>query len=140
MDPTVTLYARRMALVIGVVALLLVVGAIVLYRSAQAGSFALGVAMTAGTHVAKLYWLRHTVAVAAMLDAPTAASYTQARYLMRFFLTIAVLVLAGVLSQTEIFGVPLMLGAALGLLTMPIAGYAMHFFIKRDIKKEAQSN
>ena len=132
--------ARRMIMVIGILTAVLMLVGLVLYGiDMQWLIFCLGVIMTAGTHTVKLLWLKATVNKVAGLDAKKAANAVQAQYLLRFFLMIAVLAVAGVLSQIEAIGVPIILGAALGLMTLPIAGYSMHFFIKRDARLEAEN-
>ena len=128
--------ARRMISVILVLALIMLVGGAFFYRGIALLVFALGVFMTAGTHALKLIWLKHTIAKAAKLDVQQAVNAVRAQYLLRFLLTIVVLVAAGLLSQLEAIGIPIIIGAALGLMTLPVAGYSMHFFIKKDLQQE----
>ena len=128
--------ARRMIMVIAILGLVMMAGGVLLYRGTEWLVFALGVFMTAGTHAFKLIWLKRTITKATNLDAQQAVNAVRAQYLLRFLLTIVVLAVAGLLSQIEAIGIPIILGAALGLMTLPVAGYSMHFFIKKDLQQE----
>lgn len=136
--PTMNIYAQRMTRIICLMFVLISAGGLVYFWAAEeaeltAGAiFAGGVLVTCLHNILKLYWLKSSVAKAADVDPIYAANYVRGQGMLRMFFTLAVLVGAGFLSQIEALGLPFLLGAIFGLLTMPVAGYSMAFFAKGD--------
>jgi hypothetical protein len=132
--PSIDLYTKRMSVIIGIAALVVIVGGFIYYRSPSALIFALGVLVTAAANVFKIIWLKKSVLAATYMDAAFAPNYIRGQGMLRMLFTLAVLVGAGFLSQVEFLGLPFLFGAVFGLLTMPAAAYSMAFFIKKDYK------
>ena len=131
MGPTVDKYAGKMIVVVIIAsAIIIIVGAVFLQPSYILG-FSLGVALAALLNIAKILSLAFTVRRATNMEPSLASSFTSAMYLLRFLLTGAVLVLAHFLPVVDLFG------AAVGLLTMPVATYSINFFIRRDERNRA---
>ncbi|MCL2501421.1 MAG: hypothetical protein FWE90_13955 [Defluviitaleaceae bacterium] len=130
--PTMDTYAKRMTLIIGVTALAVIIGGVIYYRSIDALTFSLGTVTTACANLIKIFWLKRSVTVAAEMDPAYAPNYVRGHGMLRMLFTLAVLVGAGFLSQLDSLGFPFLFGAVFGLLTMPVAAYAMGFFVKKD--------
>jgi len=133
MEQSMEQYAVKTIFAIICVALLMIVGGVVFFRSFYSVAFALGVVMTSILNVGKVLWLKHTVKRASTMQSSLVGGYTGAFYLARFIATGLVLVLAFYLPHVDLFG------AAIGLLTLPIAGYAIGFTSKRHIGQYTQA-
>jgi len=108
----------------------MILGGVVFLRSFYALEFGFGVLLACGLNIAKVLLLKFAVDKATKMTAGITA-YTGGMYMLRFLLTGVVLVVAYFLSGDEphiIF-----FGAAVGLIAMPIASYALRFFIKDDV-------
>ena len=125
MEQSIEHYAGKMALAIAGIAFLMMTGGAVFFRSFYAVGFAMGVVITSALNIGKVYWLKHTVKRAATLSPNAVGGYTGGFYLARFIVTGLVLVGSFYLPMVD------MLGAAIGLLTLPIAGYAVGLSSKK---------
>jgi hypothetical protein len=144
--PTMNTYAARMTKIIAVLLVLISLGGIIFFWVSGAATtaqvltrgaiFAAGAFISCLHNILKLYWLKSSVTKATTLDPIYAANYVRGQGMFRMFFTLAVLVGAGFLSQIEALGVEFLIGAILGLLTMPLAGYSMMFFTKSDYAAE----
>lgn len=123
MDFDLTRYANKMIMVIICASLVMILGGIVFLRSWLAVEFGLGVVLACGLNIVKVILLKYTVTKAASMQAG-GMGYTGGMYMVRFLLTGLVLVAAHFIPFVEL------LGAVFGLLAMPIASYALRFFIK----------
>jgi len=129
------LYVKRMSMMVSIVSLVIVVGGAVYLRSAAILVFSLGVVITAILNIVKIHWLKRSIDRATEMEATSGHLYIRGQGMLRMFLTLAVLVGAGFLSQIDIFGLPMLIGAVLGLLTMPVAAYSMALFKPKDHEK-----
>ena len=125
MESTLSKYASKMIIVIICVSLLTIIGGAAYLRSMFAVDFGLGVVMACGLNIAKVLMLKHAVNRVTTMEHGV-SGYTGGMYLLRFLLTGAVLVAAHFIPFVEL------LGAVFGLLAMPVASYALRFFIKDD--------
>ena len=121
--------ARKMTLAICIAAFIIIAAeviiGIVFTPLAPPLQFAAGVILTAGINVLKVRMLDRAVAKTVDMEDGRAANYIRLQYLVRYFLTGAVLVVA---ALTPFINLP---GAALGVLTWPAAAYALKFFMKK---------
>jgi len=123
MEADLSKYAKKMILVIICASLIMIIGGAAYLQSWLAVDFALGVVMACSLNVAKVLMLKYAVNRVTTME-HGASGYTGGMYLLRFMLTGAVLVAAHFIPFVEL------LGAVFGLLAMPIASYALRFFIK----------
>jgi len=126
--PSMDLYVKRMSWVVCIISLTIVGGGVIFYRSPAVLVFALGVVLTAMLNLLKIRWIRHSIEKATEMEAAYGHMYIRGQGMLRMFLTLGVLVGVGFLSQLDVFGLPLLMGAVLGLLTMPVAAYSMALF------------
>jgi len=114
--------SRRIILVIGISALVLIAVGAVIYRSLEALYFAVGVILTSSLNVFKVMLLERTVKKAVDMEQPdTGNNYVRLQYLLRYFLTGLVLLAAGLVS---VYVEPPFIniwGAVAGLFTLQIA-------------------
>jgi len=113
---------KRMIFFVCVAALgVIVVGAAV-YRSIEALYFAFGVVLTSSLNVAKIYLLERTVKNTLSMDDPgIGKNYVRFQYLIRYFLTGAVLLAAGLISVYVDPPFISIWGAVAGIFTLQIA-------------------
>ena len=123
-----------MVYVLGALSLAIIVGGAIFSPSSEVLPFILGVLLTMGVNLLRVKMLDHSVNTALGLEVGSAANYLQLQYLLRFVLTGAVLILAALSPYVNLWG------AALGILTWPLATYALRFFIKTDSEGLAESN
>jgi len=108
---------KRIMMAIGVEAIVIMAVGGAFYRSISALHFAIGVAMTSALNILKMFMLERNVQkVVDFEDSNTGKNYLKLQYLLRFFMTAAVLLLAGL---TKRFAV--LYGAIAGIFTMQIA-------------------
>ncbi|MCL2364940.1 MAG: hypothetical protein FWC71_09795 [Defluviitaleaceae bacterium] len=138
--PSMDLYATRMTKVICLVFVLISGGGLLFFRDSNSAVFSLGAAISCASNILKVYWLKNTVARATALDASMGSNFVRGQGMLRMFFTLAILVGAGFLSQMEALGMPFLVGAILGLLSMPLAGYSMGFFARADYMNNTESN
>jgi len=139
MDTSLDRYAGKMAIVILCASAIMIAAGAAFFRSSYAVGFGLGVAVAAGLNIAKVYMLKLTVARVVGMESTQASSFTSLMYLARFVLTGLVLVLVQ-LVLVNLFSLEMALfGAAVGLLSMPVASYAIRFFVAREDKSNAVS-
>ena len=109
-------------LMICVVALVIIAGGAVFFQSIEALYFAIGVILTSSLNVLKIYMLERTVNRTLDMDNPESGkNFVRLHYLVRYFLTGAVLLGAGLVW---IYVDPPFIniwGAVLGVFTLQIA-------------------
>ena len=131
MDVSLDKYAGKMIIIILCVSALMMAGGAIFMRSFYSVGFALGVGVAAGLNIVKVILLKFTVKRVINMESAMASSFTGSMYMARFLLTGLVLVAAHFLPVVDLFG------AAIGMLSLPIASYAIKFFIKQDDKNRA---
>ena len=114
--------SKKMILVIAVLAAVICLGGLVFFRSAEAVPFALGAVAASAANVLKLMLLERMVRKIAVSEGKYPVHWVYVQYFLRFALTAGVLLLAGWLSFTAL------IGAAFGVFTLPLSGFAMKFF------------
>ena len=130
-----SLTAKRMVAIICILALVMIAVGAAVYRSFEIFPFALGVFLTSSLNVIKLLLLERAVQKAVYMDEnKSAANYIRIQYFFRFVLTVLVLFVAAVTDFISL------LGAALGIFTLPLSGYAQAIFIKKDEKAQDITN
>jgi len=119
---------KKIIMIIGISALAIMAGGAVLYilldtlPSEEALPFALGVLLTSALNVFKINMLERTVRKTVdMEDATTGKHYVRLQYLLRYFLTAAVLLIAALTPFVNIWG------AILGIFTLQIAIISVRF-------------
>ena len=111
------------------VALIMIIGGVLFFRSTAAAPFAVGVLLTTGLNIVKVIWLERSVrAIANMDDPKTVKRAYYVQYFMRYGLTIVVLLLAALTPPQFID----LIGALFGIFTLKIAVHALRFLIKED--------
>jgi len=118
--------SNRMIIAICVLAIVAVAGSIVFYSVSDNYiidfiPFAAGAALGAALNILKVIMIRRIVNKVTNVEKPVSPLYIQGQFFLRFILTIVVLALAIFFDFINLIGV------VAGLLTMPIAGYAMSF-------------
>jgi len=135
MEFSVNAVANKMILVIILVSVAIALGGLVFYRSTETIPFVIGVAMGSGVNVIKVLWLKRTVNKAVTMEATAATNHLKMQYFMRLMLTLAVLLIGGFLHGG---GYVNLIGIGIALLaTLPVASYAMQYFIPKDEHTEA---
>jgi len=113
---------KNIMLMICVVALVIIAGGAVFFQSIEALYFAIGVILTSSLNVLKIYMLERTVNRTLDMDNPESGkNFVRLHYLVRYFLTGAVLLGAGLVW---IYVDPPFIniwGAVLGVFTLQIA-------------------
>jgi hypothetical protein len=103
-------------------ALVIIVGGAVFYRSIEALYFAFGVVLTSALNVLKIYMLERTVnRTLDMDDKETGSNFVRLQYLVRYFLTGAVLLGVGLIWLYVEPPFINIWGAVLGVFTLQIA-------------------
>jgi len=113
---------KNIMLMIGLVALVFIIGGVVFHRSVYALYFAIGVILTSGLNVLKIFMLERTVSNTLEMEDPEAGkNNVRLQYLFRFFITAAVLVGIGLVNV--FFDPPFISiwGAIAGIFTLQIA-------------------
>ena len=114
--------SKRMILVIGISVLVLIVAGVLIYRSLEALYFAFGVILTSSLNVLKIIMLERTVNKVVGMDEPDAGkNYVRLQYLLRYILTGAVLLAAGLISVYVHPPFINIWGAVAGIFTLQIA-------------------
>ena len=105
-----------------ITALILMVVGVALYRSIDALYFAIGVLLTSSLNIGKLFLLERTVRnTLEMTDQRTGKNYVRLQYILRYFLTGAILVGAGLITVYVDPPFINLWGALAGLFTLQIA-------------------
>jgi len=103
-------------MIIAIAAVVLMAGGAVLYRSVEAIPFALGVFLTSALNVGKVLMLERTVNRTINMDDPeTGKNFVRLQFLLRYFLTAAILLVAGLTPFVSVWG------ALFGLFTLQIS-------------------
>ena len=130
--PTMDVYAARMTKVVALVFVLISSGGFVYFQNINGFIFSTGAAVACASNILKIHWLKKSVERATALDSASGVNYVRGQGMLRMLFTLAILVGAGFLSQQEALGLPFLIGAIFGLLSMPVAGYSMAFFTSKD--------
>ena len=118
--------AKHMFLTIVVLASVFIVAGVVYYHSISALPFALGVILTAGLNVYRVKMLDDAVNKVVSRESDNPSRFLQIQYFIRFILTGAVLVIAALTPVIDLWG------AAIGILTWPMAAFALKLYIKES--------
>ena len=133
-----TIPGRRMMQVICISACVMIVGGIIFYRSLEAVYFAIGVILTSSLNIWKVNLLEKTVAKTLdMDDADAGKNYVRFQYLLRYFLTGAVLLAAGLISMYVQPPFISIWGTVFGIFTLQIAVIATRA-MKHDDNNESK--
>ena len=135
-----SLPTKRIMFVIGISALVIILGGVILclvleaLPSAEALPFVLGVLLMSALNILKIQMLERTVKrTIEMEDANIGKNYVRLQYLLRYFLTGAILVVAALTPFINIWG------AILGVFTLQIALFSVRF-MKFDDNVKAAGN
>ena len=120
--------ARRMLALIAGQALVIIVISAIYFGLPGFLPFVYGVLLTCALNCVKVLHIEHTVRKA--VEAQSGGIWGGAQYMLRFLLTGAVLVLAGVSPHINLWG------AIAGIFTLQVAAYGLRFLIARDEKTE----
>jgi len=107
--------AERMILVVCVSLLVLIAASLAYFRSLEFLPFSLGALLGAATNVSKIIMLERAVDKAVGMETKRAENYLRIQYLLRYVITGVVLAASILVPFLNIWG------AALGILTMPVA-------------------
>lgn len=122
--------AGKMVLVVVCLSVAIVIGGFIFYESRDARieslPFAVGVTMAMGVNIAKIYLLKRAVGRSVEMEATAGKLHLQSTYFMRLLLTAGVFLVAGLLHGTFVN----LIGTGIGILTLPVATYSVHFFIR----------
>ena len=111
-----SLPSKRMIQVVLITALAMMAGGAVFYRSLEAFPFALGVLLTSALNAGKILMLERTVKRAIDMEDPKSGkNYVRIQFLLRYFLTAAILVAAGLTPFISVWG------ALFGIFTLQIS-------------------
>jgi len=111
-----SLPSKRMIQAIGIAALVMMAGGAAFYRSFEAFPFALGVFLTSTLNAAKILMLERTVKKAINMEDPKSGkNYVRIQFLLRYILTAAILVAAGLTPFISVWG------ALFGIFTLQIS-------------------
>jgi len=122
MDYTVDSFVNKMfKAVIGISVIMMVAG-IAIFRSYFGIQFAIGVGVAMVLNLVKIKWLKYCVTQAVSMETARGGAFIGIHYILRFVLTGLVLAATHFLPFVDMFG------AVVGLLAMPFANYAVHFF------------
>ena len=133
MEYTVDSFVGRMIKAIAIISVIMMIGGVLLFYFTNSGNaigFVLGVTMSMALNIVKVIWLRHSVKRAISMEKNTGGSYIGIQYILRFVATGLVLTAAHFLPVADMFG------AAVGLLSMPLANYAINFIGKPHATNE----
>ena len=107
---------------IGVAALVFIIGGIVFHRSIEALYFAIGVILTSSLNVGKVFLLERTVQKTLEMDDPDSGkNYVKLQYLLRYGLTGLVLLAAGLIHVHVDPPFISIWGAVFGIFTLQIS-------------------
>jgi len=114
--------SKKMIQMIGVAALVFMLGGAIFYRSIAAVPFALGVIFPAALNVLKVIMLDRTVKKVVDMDDPnTGKNYVRLQYLLRYLLTGLLLLAIGLIHTRTDPPVISIWGAVAGIFTMQIS-------------------
>jgi len=112
---------KRLVLVIGISAIVIIAAGSAYYRSFEALPFILGVIMTSALNAGKVFLLERTVKKTLDLEDPDIGkNYVRFQYLFRYFITGLVLLAAGLIGSLTPH-ISIIWGAVAGIFTMQIA-------------------
>jgi len=113
---------KNIMLMVCVVALVIIAGGAVFFQSIEALYFAIGVVLTSSLNVLKIYMLERTVNKTLDMDNPESGkNFVRLNYLVRYFLTGAVLLGAGLVWVYVDPPFINIWGAVIGVFTLQIA-------------------
>jgi len=132
MDYTVDAVAKKVIQIVIFLSLIVALGGVVFYRSADAIPFIVGVGMATAINIAKVMMQKKTVERAVTLSSRSAQLHMQSQYFFRLILTAGVLLVAGYMHANFDARHVNLFGVVFGIPTLHIASYAIKFFIKDD--------
>jgi hypothetical protein len=133
MEYSMSAVAKRMILVIIGLSVAIAAGGYVFYHYRPAITldyaipFALGVAVAMVVNIIKVLWLKIAVDRAVNRDPRGAQLYLQGQYFLRLLFTGAAFFAVGFMHDPQRINV---IGMVIGIFTLPIATYSMHFLLK----------
>ncbi|MCL2227100.1 MAG: hypothetical protein FWB97_05670 [Oscillospiraceae bacterium] len=114
--------AKNMVTMIGLVALVFIVGGIIFHRSIHALYFAIGVILTSSLNVGKVYMLERTVSKTLDMEDPNSGkNYVKLQYLLRYAITGVVLLGVGLVTVYVDPPFVNIWGAVAGIFTLQIS-------------------
>ena len=123
-----------MLLIICCLAVAAVIIGAVYYRSFAFFPFAAGVVLGAGVNIVKIKMIERVVKNATNAEKTISPAYVPIQNILRFLLTAIVLGLAAFFDFISL------LGAAVGIITMPIAGYSLSVFGGNEKMETPENN
>ena len=136
-----SLPSKKMVVVIGISALVIIAGGAAIYRSVEAIYFALGVILTSALNVFKVFLLERTVKKVVDIEEPeTGKNYVRLQYLLRYFLTGAVLLAVGLVTAYVHPPFINIWGAIAGIFTLQIAVIVVRSMKLEEDNTEIKSN
>jgi len=133
MDYTVDSFVSKMMKAVICISVLMIISGAAFFRSSLAVGFALGIGISMALNLVKILWLKRCVNRAVNMETAAAGAYISINYVLRYVLTGLVLVAAHFLPVVDMFG------AAIGLLSMPFANYAVHFLNRNNKPDDTQA-
>ncbi|MCL1819836.1 MAG: ATP synthase subunit I [Oscillospiraceae bacterium] len=126
--------ARNMMITIGIAVAVITAAAAAYYflisDILQIFPFILGLALTAGLNIIKVYMIDKAVVKSLDKEGKSAANYIRLQYLIRYLLTGAVLIAAALIPFINLWG------AIAGVFTMPIAAYSLRITLRNEFKDD----
>jgi len=123
-----SLPSKKMIMVIGISAVVIIAAGIAFFRSLQALFFAFGVILTSSLNVLKVVMLERTVnKISDMDEADAGKNYVRLQYLARYFLTAVVLLGVGLITMYVDPPFINIWGAVAGVFTLQIAVFSVKF-------------
>lgn len=132
MEYSVDAVAKKVIQIVLFLSVIVALGGLLFYRSAEALPFAIGVGAAAALNIAKVFLQKKTVISAVELSSRSAQLHMQGQYFFRLILTAGVLLVAGYMHANFDARFINLFGVAFGLPTLHVASYAIKFFIKDD--------
>ena len=136
-----SLPSKKMILVIGISALVIIAGGAAIYRSIEAIYFALGTILTSALNVLKVIMLERTVKKVVNIEEPeTGKNYVRLQYLLRYFLTGIVLLAVGLVTAYVEPPFINIWGAIAGIFTLQISVIIVRSMKLDEPNTEMKSN
>jgi len=127
--------SKYMVLMIGVAALVIIIGGAIYFRSVTSLYFAFGVILTSALNVLKVYLLERTIQKTLEMNDPSSGkNYVKLQYLLRYVLTGVVLLGVGLITVYVDPPFINVWGAVFGIFTLQIS-----VIIVRHMKIEEQT-
>jgi len=115
-------YSKRMMILIIGLTVVCVVGGIIYFRSIEIIPFTIGVVLGAALNLFKILIIKYVVKKSTDPEKPMSALSIYGFNLLRFLFT------ALLLGAAAFFNLISLVGAVIGILTMPVSGYSLSIF------------